>query len=322
MNTLNCQKGAVVFREGEAANCMYEVLRGRVGIYAFYDEAYPEKLDELGAHGVFGEMGFMDAQSRSATAVAMEESELREIGIGELRSYFREKPEKLLDIMRYLGNRTRDLTQDYSKLREALRESAKSMGLLKEKREGVWQMLVKFAERYHGAHKPWPVQQGENAPEDDDHSKGFAKQVRSYQKGEVIFREGDESGCMYDIHWGSVGIYLNYGAENEKLLITLTVNRFFGEIGMLHSLPRSATAVAMEDDTQLELIAPEDLEELMEKNPNKVEMIMKHLSSRLRSLTRDYMDACRLASELVRAEQSGDALSEETKARILIHTGE
>ena len=40
------------------------------------------------------------------------------------------------------------------------------------------------------------------------------------------------------------------------------------------------------------------LEEIMEKNPLKVDMIMQHLSGRLRHLTADYADACEEVSTL------------------------
>ena len=61
---------------------------------------------------------------------------------------------------------------------------------------------------------------------------------------------------------------------------------------MIDGEPRSATAVTLEKDTTIEVIAPEDLEELFEKNPVKVWMIFAHLSNRLRNLTRDFEKVC------------------------------
>jgi CRP-like cAMP-binding protein len=74
-------------------------------------------------------------------------------------------------------------------------------------------------------------------------------------------------------------------------LAELYPNSFFGEAGMLSDEPRSATVVALEDAT-VEIIYEEDLGELLEKNPVKVEMIMNHMSHRLRSLTEQYQAAC------------------------------
>ena len=78
----------------------------------------------------------------------------------------------------------------------------------------------------------------------------------------------------------------------EKELTVLTENSFFGDMGMVSSEPRSATAVTLEDDTIVEIIRPEDLDALFEKNPPKAAMIINQFSYRLRKLTNDYLDAC------------------------------
>ena len=68
---------------------------------------------------------------------------------------------------------------------------------------------------------------------------------------------------------------------------------FFGEMGMIAQEERSATAIAEEDNTTVEIIRPEDLNTLFKENPSEVDMILRHLSSRLRKLTEDYMEACK-----------------------------
>ena len=71
------------------------------------------------------------------------------------------------------------------------------------------------------------------------------------KRNEIIFNQGDKSDCMYDIRVGTVGIYANYGTKEEKLLTELTKDQFFGEMGIIEGYPRSATAVAMGDMTEL-----------------------------------------------------------------------
>ena len=44
---------------------------------------------------------------------------------------------------------------------------------------------------------------------------------RSFSKNEVIFRQGDDAQEMFDIVSGSVGVYINYGQENETQLTVL-----------------------------------------------------------------------------------------------------
>ena len=83
------------------------------------------------------------------------------------------------------------------------------------------------------------------------------RDIQTYKKGQVIFKEGDKAECMYDIRWGSVGIYANYGTKEEKLLTKLSTEEFFGEMGLIDDQPRSATAVALEKDTRVEVINKE-----------------------------------------------------------------
>ena len=70
--------------------------------------------------------------------------------------------------------------------------------------------------------------------------------IKSYDKGAVIFRQGDPGDCMYDIQFGKVGIFDHYGEPDEKKIADLYIDQIFGEMGLLDHAPRSATAVALE----------------------------------------------------------------------------
>ena len=50
-------------------------------------------------------------------------------------------------------------------------------------------------------------------------------------------------------------------------------------------------AVADQDDTFVEIIRPDDLKEMFESNPMEVDMMLRHMSYRLRRLTVDYKKA-------------------------------
>ena len=140
--------------------------------------------------------------------------------------------------------------------------------------------------------------------------------TKTYKKGEIIFRQGDAAETMYDIRWGSVGIYLGYGTDEEKKLTELTGNDLFGEMGLIDHAPRSATAVALENRTQLEEINESDLGRLFSEKPAKVLAIMQQLSNRLRKLTKDYMDACKTAADMVKIEEKPEEVTEEDKEEV------
>lgn len=126
------------------------------------------------------------------------------------------------------------------------------------------------------------------------------------KRNEVIFSEGDASNCMYDIRMGTVGIYANYGTKEEKLLAELKKDQFFGEMGIIEGYPRSATAVAMGDVTELTVVAKADFEDYCNRNPDKTVLIMKNMSARIRDLTQDYIEVCRTVAESIEAEKNGE----------------
>ena len=113
-----------------------------------------------------------------------------------------------------------------------------------------------------------------------------------------------------------MGIYANYGTPEEKLLTTLEPECFFGEMGMIEGRLRSATAVALEKDTRLEVITPESFDAYFKENPAKVLLIMQNMSHRIRELTRDYLEACRAVAEAVETEKTGKEKSSWFKEKV------
>ena len=128
---------------------------------------------------------------------------------------------------------------------------------------------------------------------------------KKYKKNEVIFSEGETGDTMYDIVWGSVGIYSAYKTPDQKLLKKLTEDEMFGEMGMIEARPRSATAVALEE-TQVYEITLDRFGDYISQKPAKAITILQNTSKRLRELSCDYVDACAAISEYVAAEEAGE----------------
>ena len=132
----------------------------------------------------------------------------------------------------------------------------------------------------------------------------------------MIFNQGDYAPCMYDIVQGRGGIYVGYGTPQEKLLTELKPGECFGEMGLLESSPRSATAVALEDGTQLQVITGETFDAYFHENPDKIVAVMRQMSGRIRSLTNDYMEVCRAVAESVEADKAGKEKSGGLRSRL------
>jgi len=98
--------GATIVNKGGPAHEMYLLRKGRVAI-----QLSGETVEEIGPGGIFGEMALIDHAPRSASAVALEDSEI--IPIDE-RLFFilvQDAPYFALDVMRVLTDRIRNMNQ-------------------------------------------------------------------------------------------------------------------------------------------------------------------------------------------------------------------
>lgn len=289
------KQNEVVFREGEQGTCFYQITDGTAGVYLHYGETAQQKLTEMKPGQYFGEMAIIEAWPRSATIVAEEELHTIELTGSDLNSYFEEQPDRILALFNQLGDRLRQLTASYDEVNAFIKEKNTAVT---EKKEGFLARLKKYRELSILANKfVGCTVEDQIRQKDVGKAAEAALPVRSYSKGQIIFREGDEGTYLYQIHGGSVSIYAKYGTPEETKLTTLYTNAFFGEMGLVSKEPRSASAVVEEDDTVLECIRAEDLKTLFKSNPLKVDMILAHLANRVRRLTVDYAKACVTAAE-------------------------
>lgn len=142
------------------------------------------------------------------------------------------------------------------------------------------------------------------------------EEMKKFKKGEVIFREGEFQLWMYDLLYGKVALYVDYGTENEVMVSTNEAPTFFGEVGLLESMPRFATAVALEESV-CKVIRHEDLSDYFAKNPAKVVSILESLSRRLDTAYKMFGEACHTFEEFVEVARDGRPVTDELKAKAL-----
>jgi len=114
---------------------------------------------------------------------------------------------------------------------------------------------------------------------------------RTYREGEVVFVEGDIGRALFVVETGAVDL-TRAGADGQPaVLYHLKPGDFFGEMALLESLPRTATATASEK-THLHLLYKSKLDALLSAEPRIGVTIMSHLarllSARLRRLNTDF----------------------------------
>ncbi len=129
----------IIFRAGDAANSMYEIRSGRVGVYAGYGTPEQKLLAELDEGQFFGEMAMIEALPRSATAVTLTGNVVLDVITWQtLGEYFRERPAKVVTIMQQMGDRIRRLTEDYMGACKAISEMADRAEAERREAESAW----------------------------------------------------------------------------------------------------------------------------------------------------------------------------------------
>lgn len=115
-----------------------------------------------------------------------------------------------------------------------------------------------------------------------------ALHARTYRPGEVVFVEGDIGRALFILESGKVELSRRGPDGKPVALYTLEPGEFFGEMALLESLPRSATATAVET-SRLHLLYRTKLDALLHANPRIGAAVMGHLarllSARLRRAT-------------------------------------
>ena len=73
--------------------------------------------------------------------------------------------------------------------------------------------------------------------------------LRHYRRGTYLFYQGDDSSDVFFLSRGRVEITTDSATGHRQLHTTLDQPQFFGELGLLGGMRRTATAVALEDTT-------------------------------------------------------------------------
>lgn len=84
--------GTVIFSQDDLADALYVVKYGSVRIKTLGDDGEELGIKVLGAGSHFGEMSFVDGRKRSASAEALEVSELLRIDYRDLGALFAAQP--------------------------------------------------------------------------------------------------------------------------------------------------------------------------------------------------------------------------------------
>jgi CRP/FNR family transcriptional regulator/CRP/FNR family cyclic AMP-dependent transcriptional regulator len=106
--------------------------------------------------------------------------------------------------------------------------------------------------------------------------------VREYRRGTYLFHQGDPPGDVFFLHDGRIEIVSLSASGHRQLHTTMDGPQFFGELAALGEMPRSATALALEDTT-VWAVPSDDFLAFLDANPPAARALMRALSRQIQA---------------------------------------
>jgi CRP/FNR family transcriptional regulator, cyclic AMP receptor protein len=106
---------------------------------------------------------------------------------------------------------------------------------------------------------------------------GAGAPTREFKAGEIVFKQGDAAAEFFVIQSGKVDIRLG-----NRLLGTLSDHDIFGEMALIDTAPRSATAIAA-TDVKIVPVSEKQFLFLVGRTPHFALNVMRVLARRLRA---------------------------------------
>jgi F420-non-reducing hydrogenase small subunit len=278
------ERGAVIFRQGEPADRMYVVQSGAVEI-TWGHRKQDIVLNVIERGDFFGEMALIDNRPRSATATVIRRARLLPITCTSLLERIRKDPGgvtlRLLKVLCHrigrADGRLRAMVDADETLRIALEGSRDEVIDARPLSVSGFLLGPNANER--------PLPQGLTIQLADLWSA--SQECISFNSDEIIFRQGDAGDVMYIIGEGEVEISQGKG-QDKCVLARLGANELFGEMALITSDPRTATALALRE-TRLLSIKRENFIEQVRRNPELALYILQVLIIRLREKERAFL---------------------------------
>jgi len=105
----------------------------------------------------------------------------------------------------------------------------------------------------------------------------------SYEKGDLIVREGELDGRLFIIISGEVCVVKDLGGPSEKTLRVLRSDNYFGEMALIDDYVRTASIVA-NDPTQVLSLDQWNIRDEIRKYPAIAIELLQTLGRRLRAV--------------------------------------
>jgi len=293
MAVIELESGRILFREGDASRHIYRVVSGEIEV----SRRMVDRVAVLGRVGpghFVGEMGALVYAPRNGTAHAVSGTVLRRYRRREFLAEVVRDPELSAQLLNGLSLRTRAQIEVLGGATGAYKPASLFRRLIE-----LLRSLLKRVPR-------------QGALRAAISRSGFGR--REYEPGSALFEEGAASDGVFWIESGRV--LVRKGAGTAGLPAGHAgAGEFLGEMGVLESLPRSATAVAATRVVACKM-SPEDFTALLRDSPSAVLMVIDALCERARR-TRALAAAWDGSGNLLDALRSVDSMAQLAQHRLV-----
>ena len=262
MVEIELTSGQILFSEGSASRHIYRVVSGEIEVSRRAADC-TAVLGRVGPGGFVGEMGALVWAPRNGTARAVSDTVLRRYRRSEFLAEVVRDPELSAQVLNSLSLRTRAQVEflrgvpyrpasAFQRAIEALRSLLK-----RAPRQGALRAAIAGA--------------------------GFV--CCEFEPGCAVFEEGSPSDAVFWIESGRVLIRTRDASGVQRRAGHVRAGEFLGEMGVLESLPRAATAIAATEVLAYKM-SPEEFTALLRGSPAAVLTVIDALCERARRTRR------------------------------------
>ncbi|GHT49987.1 cAMP-binding protein [Spirochaetia bacterium] len=291
LNVVTYNKGTYILVEGKQGSGKFYIVRE--GLVQLSKES--EVVNETGFNTMkpgdfFGIISAISQRSQIESAQALSDVVLLSVDVSEFEGLIQFNTPVAMKIILQFSRRMRFLNDALTKLTSHALNQDDPNVLFKigdfykknAQKEAAFYAFKRYCECYPNG--PFVEKAKENTQSLIDFNKPnftFTKSefLRTYKKNNIVFAEGETGEDLFIIQAGSVRITkIIDGAE--VILAILKQGDIFGEMAILESKPRSASAIAMEDSI-LMVVQKQNFEGMAATQPQIIKRLTKLLAERI-----------------------------------------
>lgn len=246
---LSFRKDEVLFREGEASNSVYRLLKGEAAV-SRTNISGMESTGSTRPGEFIGEMGTLVGTVRAATVIFTADSEVEQLSRSEFLEMIANDHDLGMRLLHALSLRTRAMVECLNELGLNSVPRLGPFGLRAVAVRGLNWLASSAAEIMQRRAKFVPETFRREARRTLSKIDIFPEFL--LKKGSILFDEGASSQQVFLIRSGAVRV-----VRSGRTLGELRTGEFVGEMGVLESRPRSATVLAIKDTILQVLTATE-----------------------------------------------------------------